>query len=157
MPDRIFLDTNILLYTTVDDGSDKHAKCHNLLAVILVGSELVASVQVLNEYYVNALKKNIAPVEIQNTVKQFIADFEIVPLAKELIPETYRICNRYQFSYWDSNIVAAALEAKCTTLYTEDLQDGQVIDNTLTVVNPMLHSGLDGFSGHSPKHDFMLS
>jgi predicted nucleic acid-binding protein len=139
MPDRIFLDTNILLYAKVDDGSDKHIKCHNLLTVVLVGSELVTSVQVLNEYYVNALKKTITPAEIQNTVNQFISDFKIVPLTKELIPETHRICNRYQFSYWDSNIVAAALEAKCKILYTEDLQDGQVIDNTLTVINPMLH------------------
>jgi predicted nucleic acid-binding protein len=139
MPDRIFLDTNILLYAKVDDGSDKHIKCHNLLTVILVGSEIVASAQVLNEYYVNALKKNIIPAEIQNTVDQFISDFEIVPLTKELIPETHRIYNRYQFSYWDSNIVAAALEAKCKILYTEDLQDGQVIDNMLTIINPMLH------------------
>jgi predicted nucleic acid-binding protein len=139
MPDRIFLDTNMLLYAKVDDGSDKHTKCHNLLTVVLVGSEIVISAQVLNEYYVNALKKNITPAEIQNTIKQFISDFEIIPLTKELIPLTHRICNRYQFSYWDSNIVAAALEAKCKILYTEDLQDGQVIDNTLTVINPMFH------------------
>jgi predicted nucleic acid-binding protein len=139
MPDRIFLDTNILLYAKVDDGSDKHTKCHSLLAVVLVGSEIVVSTQVLNEYYVNALKKNIIPAGIQNTIKQFMSDFEIVSLTKELIPETHRICNRYQFSYWDSNIVAAALEAKCKILYTEDLQDGQVIDNALTVINPMFH------------------
>jgi predicted nucleic acid-binding protein len=68
-----------------------------------------------------------------------IDDFEIVPLTKELIPETYRINYRYRFSYWDSNIVAAALEGGCAILYTEDLQDGQIIDNTLNVVNPMLH------------------
>jgi predicted nucleic acid-binding protein len=139
MPGRIFLDTNILLYAKVDDGSDKHTKCHDLLAVTLAGSEIVVSIQVLNEYYVNTLKKNIIPAEIQSTVNQFIADFEIVPLTKELIPEIYRICNRYQFSYWDSTIVAAALEARCKILYTEDLQDGQVIDNTLWVINPVFH------------------
>jgi predicted nucleic acid-binding protein len=139
MPDRIFLDTNILLYAKIDDGSDKHTRCHSLLTVVLVGTEIVVSTQVLNEYYVNALKKNITPAEIQNTVKQFISDFVIVPLTKELVPETHLICNRYQFSYWDSNIVAAALEAKCGILYTEDLQDGQVIEDTLTVINPMFH------------------
>jgi predicted nucleic acid-binding protein len=48
MPDRIFLDTNILLYAKVDDGSGKHTKCHNLLAVVLVGSEIAVSAQVLN-------------------------------------------------------------------------------------------------------------
>jgi predicted nucleic acid-binding protein len=139
MPDRIFLDTNMLLYAKVDDGSNKHTKCYSLLTVALVGSEIVVSTQVLNEYYVNALRKNITPAEIQDTVKQFISDFEVVPLTKELILETHRICNHYQLSYWDSNIVAAVLEAKCKILYTEDLQDGQVIDNTLKIINPMLH------------------
>jgi predicted nucleic acid-binding protein len=139
MPDRVFLDTNILLYAAIDDGSHKHVKCHDLLAVTLVGSEIVVSAQVLNEYFVNALKQNEAPAAIQHTVRQFLADFEVVPLAKELIPETHRIYNRYQFSYWDSNIVAAALQGRCAILYTEDLQDGQIIDNTLTIINPMLH------------------
>jgi len=64
MPDRIFLDTNILLYAKIDDGSDKHFECHRLLTTTLVGSEIVVSTQVLNEYYVNANKKNIPPAEI---------------------------------------------------------------------------------------------
>jgi len=57
MPDRVFLDTNILLYAKIDDGSDKHSQYHRLLTTALVGSEIVVSTQVLNEYYVNA-KKN---------------------------------------------------------------------------------------------------
>jgi len=139
MPDRIFLDTNILLYAKIDDGSDKHSKCHVLLATILVGSEIVVSTQVLNEYYVNANKMNIPPAEIQSTISQFISDFEVIPLTKELVPETFHILNRYKFSYWDSNIVSAALEGDCDVLYTEDLQDGQIINNRLRIINPMLH------------------
>jgi predicted nucleic acid-binding protein len=54
MPDRIFLDTNILLYAKIDDGSYKHFECRKLLTTTLVGSEIVISTQVLNEYYVNA-------------------------------------------------------------------------------------------------------
>jgi predicted nucleic acid-binding protein len=139
MPERTFLDTNILLYAKIDDGSSKHIKCLDLLTRTLVGSEIAISVQVLNEYHVNALKKNIPAIEIQNTLRQFISDFDVVSLTTDLLSETFRIYNRYQFSYWDSNIVAAALEANCTILYSEDLQDGQVIDHTLKVVNPMLH------------------
>ena len=44
---------------------------------------------------------------------------------------------RYRFSYWDCQIAAAALEAGCDTLFTEDLQPGQVIDGALTVANPL--------------------
>jgi len=140
MPDRVFLDTNILLYAKIDDGSDKHKVCHKLLTTVLVGFEIVLSTQVLSEYYVNANKKKILPQpEIQNTILQFISDFEIVSITKELIPETFHVLNRYQFSYWDSNIISAALIGDCDILYTEDLQDGQIINNRLKIVNPMLH------------------
>jgi predicted nucleic acid-binding protein len=50
--------------------------------------------------------------------------------------EAFRISERYQFSFWDSLIVAAALEAQCSILYTEDLQDGQIIDGILEIKNP---------------------
>jgi len=57
-------------------------------------------------------------------------------------PETHRTASRlrtdHQFSYWDSLIVAAALEAGCSILYSEDMQHGQVIDDRLTIVNPLL-------------------
>jgi predicted nucleic acid-binding protein len=46
------------------------------------------------------------------------------------------VAERYRFSFYDALIVAAALESGCTTLFSEDLQDGQVIDQTLTVRNP---------------------
>jgi predicted nucleic acid-binding protein len=46
------------------------------------------------------------------------------------------VAERYRFSFSDALIVAAALESGCTTLFSEDLQDGQVIDRTLTVRNP---------------------
>ncbi|MDR1445682.1 MAG: hypothetical protein LBI90_02175 [Treponema sp.] len=49
MPGRVFLDTNILLYAKIDDGSQKHIKCHELLAITLVGSEIIVSAQALNE------------------------------------------------------------------------------------------------------------
>jgi len=137
MPDRIFLDTNILLYAKIDDNSYKHSECHKLLTTTLVGSEIVVSTQVLNEYYVNANKKNIPLTEIQSTIFQFIYDFDVIPLTKELIPEIFNIVNRYKFSYWDSNIISAALQGDCDVLYTEDLQDGQIINNRLRIINPI--------------------
>jgi predicted nucleic acid-binding protein len=138
MPDRVFLDTNILLYAMIDDGSEKHKKCHILLTTTLVDSEIILSTQVLNEFYVNMQKKHISSQVIQDTILQFIDDFEIVSLTKELVPETFHILNRYQFSYWNSNIVSAALYGNCSILYTEDLQDGQIINNRLKKINPIL-------------------
>jgi predicted nucleic acid-binding protein len=139
MSGKVFVDTNVLLYAKINDGTLKYVKAHDLLTTALVGSEIVISVQVINEYFVNALRKNIAADAIQNTVRQFISDFNVVPLTTGLVDGAMRIFNRYQLSYWDSVIAAAALEAGSAILYTEDMQDGLIIDGTLKVVNPFAH------------------
>jgi predicted nucleic acid-binding protein len=138
MSDKAFLDTNILLYAKIDDGTAKHAKTRSLLTTGIVGMEVSISVQVINEYFVNALRKNIDKADIETTVRQFMSDFNLVPLTADLVNDSIRIFKQYQLSYWDSVIVAAALEADCSILYSEDLQNGQIIDGTLTVVNPLL-------------------
>jgi predicted nucleic acid-binding protein len=109
------------------------------LAEGLVGSEISVSVQVLNEYHVNALRLKVPVTDIQNTVRQFLSNLNVVTLTPVLVEEAMRIYNRYQLQYWDSLIVAAALEAGCSALYSEDMSDGQIIDNMMTVINPFLH------------------
>lgn len=104
----------------------------------IVGAEVSVSIQVINEYFVNALRKNVDTTDIETTVRQFMSDFNLVPLTAGLVNDSIRIFKQYQLSYWDSVIVAAALEADCSILYSEDLQNGQIIDGTLTVVNPLL-------------------
>ena len=54
-----------------------------------------------------------------------------------VVQRALAIRNRYGFSYWDCQIVAAALEAGCTELYTEDMQTGQIIEGVLKFVNPL--------------------
>jgi predicted nucleic acid-binding protein len=55
MSDKVFLDTNILLYAKIDDGTVKHTKTRSLLTTGIVGTEVSVSIQVINEYFVNAL------------------------------------------------------------------------------------------------------
>jgi predicted nucleic acid-binding protein len=57
--------------------------------------------------------------------------------------KAFRISKRYQFSFWDRIIVASALAAKCSILYTEDLQDGQIIDGILRISNPFVGLGTE--------------
>jgi len=133
-----FVDTNILLYAAIKDGSAKHHAARDLLIGELPGSELVISAQVLGEFFVNALRKGADRKTIEDTVTQFIADFVLVPVTGDLVCEAMRISGRYGFSYWDSLIVAAALDAGCAVLYTEDLQNGQIIDSALKIINPLL-------------------
>jgi predicted nucleic acid-binding protein len=117
MPDKVFIDTNILLYAKINDGSVKYIKAHELLSAGLIGSEISISVQVLNEYHVNALRLKVPVTDIQSTLRQFLSDFRVVSLSPGLVEEAMRIYNRYQLQYWDCIIVAAALEAGCSILY----------------------------------------
>ena len=69
---------------------------------------------------------------------RFWQKFEVVLLRKSSIDKALRIVMQYKFTYWDSLIIASALENNCSILYTEDMQDGQVIDDKLKIVNPFV-------------------
>ena len=140
MTGKVFIDTNVLLYTEFDDGSDKHRISQKLLLQDILGAEIFISTQVLNEFYVQASRMGKTVDDIETVLQQYIAKFNIVPLDLNLVKNAWRIKRQYHFSYWDSLIVSASLSSICNVLYTEDLQDGQIIENTLRVINPMLHS-----------------
>jgi predicted nucleic acid-binding protein len=59
---------------------------------------------------------------------------------KGVMLEACRLRERYQLAYWDSLVVAATLAAGCSTLYSEDMHDGLVVDDTLTIANPFRQS-----------------
>lgn len=127
---RAFLDTNVLLYLLGSD-STKADRAEELL----VGGGLI-SVQVLNEFATIAHRKaNLPWPEILTILATLRTACQVVPLTVELHEEGLAIAQRYRFSLYDSLIVAAALGSGCTTLYSEDLQDGQVIES-LTIINP---------------------
>jgi predicted nucleic acid-binding protein len=95
--------------------------------------------QVIRETCSNLLKKSAYPEDaIQRLVRGWYRDCEVFPssAAQHLRASTLR--ERHSFSYWDSLIVAAALDAGCSTLYSEDMQHGQVIDCQMTLINPFL-------------------
>lgn len=126
-----FFDTNILLYLLSADDA-KADKAEDLL-----GAGGVVSVQVLNEFTSVATCKLSMPIadvrEVLNTVR---AICRIDPLTVEVHDRGLDIAERYRFSLYDAMIVAAALLGKCPTLYSEDLQHRQRIDEQLTIVNP---------------------
>ncbi|OGA66417.1 MAG: hypothetical protein A3G83_18130 [Betaproteobacteria bacterium RIFCSPLOWO2_12_FULL_68_20] len=74
--------------------------------------------------------------EIREALDPITAICHVVPLTIEIHQRGLQVAERYRFSFYDALIVAAALESSCTMLYTEDLQDGQVIDDTLAIKNP---------------------
>lgn len=125
-----FFDSNVLLYLA-SPAPEKNARAATLLAA---GG--VISVQVLNEFAVVCLNKfGKTHAEIRRTLQNIRALCLVRPVDIETHELGLGIAERYRFHIFDSLIVAAALRAGCTTLYTEDLHHGQVVDG-LTIRNP---------------------
>ncbi|MDR3262386.1 MAG: PIN domain-containing protein [Tannerella sp.] len=139
-----FFDTNILLYAEIDDGTQKHQIAKELVKKTIVSGDPHINAQVINEFTVNVHRAGKALPEVETIVNEFLENFTAHPLAIHICQNAFRITRRYAFSFWDSLIVAAALDAGCTTLYTEDLQDGQIIDGILTVRNPFVTKNEEG-------------
>jgi predicted nucleic acid-binding protein len=135
MSDRIFVDTNILVYSIANDPQKRA-----IADAVLLNQEIVVSPQVISEFVVVSIRKQILPQpQAMTYARQFMQVFEVTALTKQVVSSAFDVMTRYQFSYWDSLILAAALESQCPWLYTEDLQDGQQIEKMLTVYNPFLH------------------
>ena len=128
---RAFANTNVIVYAQSDDG-EKTAK-----AIQVLEGDLVISTQVVNETVsVLTRKHGFSLADAHQVATHLLVVCEVVPLGADTIREAVRLAARHQLSHWDSLIVSAALLAGCDTLYTEDLQQGQVFDDRLTVVNP---------------------
>ena len=126
-----FFDTNVLLYLLSADA----AKADRVEETLAAGATI--SVQVLNEFAAVALRKpGMTVAEVRDALEPIKAICKVLPLTVETHERGLRVAERYQFPIHDALIIAAALESGCSTLYTEDLQDGQVIEGALTIRNP---------------------
>jgi predicted nucleic acid-binding protein len=132
MNDRAFLDTNVLIYALAR-GDPRVTRAQELLA-----QGGVVSVQILNEFVSVALRKIRMPwkdmMEALDAIR--ILCPSVVPITVETHEAALRIAQKYGYGIYDALVAASALEADCSTLYSEDLQDGQRIDNRLTIRNP---------------------
>ncbi|MDM8565216.1 PIN domain-containing protein [Candidatus Halobeggiatoa sp. HSG11] len=98
--------------------------------------EITISTQVINEVCVNLIKKvSFSEEKIRKMVVSFYNKYNIIEINKEIIIKASEIRERYNFSFWDSLIFASALYANVEILYSEDMQDGFIIDKT-RIVNP---------------------
>ena len=126
-----FFDTNVVLYLLSADPA-KAGRAETLLAA---GGMI--SVQVLNEFAAVASRKQLLSwPEIREVLAQIRAVCGVESLSVETHDRAVQVAERYNFSIYDALIVAAALLAGCKTLYSEDMQDGQVIERQLTIRNP---------------------
>jgi len=131
---KVFLDTNILVYTADFSDRKKQEACRDLLDQVV--GRAVLSTQVMQEFYVTATRKlGIDPVKAKGIMVSFDR-FEIVTMTPHLIREAVDCQVISQISFWDALILVAAESARCEKVWTEDLHPGQVIRG-VRVENPL--------------------
>jgi predicted nucleic acid-binding protein len=126
-----FLDTNILVYAFTTDPRAGAAQA-------LLGRPCITSVQVLNEF-ANVARRKLGMTwrELDDALAAIrTLGGSILPTDLEIQTDALRIAERYGCAIFDALIIAAALRAKCTVLYSEDMQDGMAIDRRLRIVDP---------------------
>ena len=137
MTDRVFLDTNILVYLFDTDTPVKQRRARQLLSSQTLQARLMLSTQVLQEFYVSVTRKLAAPLEpaVAARAVQDLATWPVVQIGSRVILSAIARSQTARLSFWDALIVEAALDGGATDLYTEDLQDGLVIEE-MRVLNP---------------------
>ena len=130
---KTFIDTNILIY-----AFSKNDPAKKEIAVDCIKNCIpVISTQVIKEFSSVSNKSNVELPDLRFIIKDLISLTEIVDEDLGLIFAAFDICERYQFSFYDSLIIAAALKSECKVLLSEDMQDGQIINESLKIVNPV--------------------
>ncbi len=138
--EKLFLDTNVLVYVFDHDEPDKSQRAIDLLEQAKPG-ELVLSSQVLGEFYTvvtRKLRRALDP-DVAAQAVDWLGTLQVVAIDSTIVTQAIRTSRSSQLSYWDGLIVAAAVAAGCGRLLTEDLNDGQMF-GPVRVENPFRQS-----------------
>jgi predicted nucleic acid-binding protein len=135
MNDNVFLDTNLLVYSYSIGEPEKQ----RITQQLIINNISFISTQVLQEL-TNTLTRKFK-ISYNDTIQVILecSNNNLVHTNSEsTIIQACRIADQYGFSFYDSLIISAALECQCSVLYSEDLNNGQIIDKVLTIRNPYL-------------------
>jgi len=140
MSDSFFLDTNILVYSFDSTQPAKSLRAKELIRDALASGKGVLSYQVVAEFLNVALRRfsrPMTPIEAEQYLSITLVPLLAVQSSRALFVQALRLSRDHSVSWYDSLILAAALEARCSVLYSEDFQHGQRFSG-LRVVNPFV-------------------
>ena len=140
MPDKFFVDTNILVYAHDRSAGSKHQKAKGLIEQLWRSGGGVVSTQVLQELCVNLRRKASPPLSAEET-RRLLQDYltwEVAVNTPDSVVQALDLECRYKISFWDALIVHAAETAGVTRLYSEDFSENQRF-GSVQVVNPLIH------------------
>jgi len=139
MNDSVFVDSNIFLYafSKIDENSKNKELEKQVIASKIILEKINISTQVINEVSNNMLRKlKFSNTEVREFVESCYARYEIVNFSEELFIVASEVREKYNISYYDSLIVSAGLKSNATVLYSEDMHNGLVVNDCLTIINP---------------------
>ncbi len=141
MRSECFLDTNILIYAAAGrlDSPGKQAVAERLV----LGERFGLSGQVLAEFYVNVRTKPAVPLSFAEACRwvNLLSVYPVVAVDDAIVRQGIAYSRKFQITYWDAAIVAAAERLQCPILYTEDLNHGQAY-GSVRVINPFAENGI---------------
>jgi len=138
MSDRFFLDTNVIIYLYSEDEAEKR----NSIYRYVNNHCCITSTQALNEasnVWIKKYKWN------NDTIMEYLDGIEsvcdeIVLIRRKTIDQALKVKNSYGYSYYDCLMISSALESNCKTILTEDMSDGHLIYDKLTITNPFVNT-----------------
>lgn len=129
---KTFLDSNVLVYLLEDSNNAKKK-----IVKGIISPDHFISTQVIAENVNVCLKKlRLNKATAFSHGKNLLQKFNVLTIETSTIERSFLLSNTYNLSFWDSLIVATALQGDCTLLYTEDMKAGLTIEKTLTIKNP---------------------
>ncbi len=131
-----FLDSNIWVYALAQNQPEQKQVT---AAKLIETAGVVISTQVINEVCINLKKKsNFSEEQIRSLVASFYQGSRIISFETNILTQASLLRENYTLSFWDSLIVSAALSSGVSTLYSEDMQNGLIVNQQLTIVNPFV-------------------
>ena len=131
----VFVDTNVLIYAVDKLEGSKHELALRWMSSLWSSNAGRLSWQVLNEFYVNALRKSRLPAQNARDLVSSLTLWKPVGLGFGLVHRAWYWMDSAKISYWDALILASAETAGCAYLLSEDFQEGRKF-HSITVVNP---------------------
>ncbi|BAT53261.1 hypothetical protein NOS3756_22200 [Nostoc sp. NIES-3756] len=137
MTGKIFLDSNLWIYLYAKNAPEKFQKVAEIIKNNY--SLLLVSTQVLGElFHVLTRKKFTSTTEAIAIISDIVNTFPIQAINTTEVIQALEIHAKYNYSYWDSLIIATALLSECSIIYSEDMQHNQLIENKVRIINPFI-------------------
>ena len=135
--DKLFVDTNILVYSYDISAGEKHTAAKDVLNELWDTGNGLVSTQVLQEFFVTVTRKISKPMDVA-VAKEIVKDLlkrKVVTVSGGLILDAIELQQKYKYSFWDSLIIASGIHGGASTILSEDLSDKQEIKGVV-IKNP---------------------